>query len=157
MSLHRSACQTYSICNSSWSPVCRHANLSETKWEVSRDAERGWDNMEPGRAQFLCPCLVLISLERQRWPCWVKASTSRATCLDSWPWSGRWEVTREVGVGSVYAGLQRARERGNVCVCLCCREIGKECLSAGVCISVFACWYMYARCSRPPLTRPMLY
>lgn len=66
-------------------------------------------------------------------------------------------MTREVGVGSVYAGLQRARERGNVCVCLCCREIGKECLSAGVCISVFACWYMYARCSRPPLTRPMLY
>lgn len=99
-------------------PVCRHAKLSETEWEVSRDGEHGRDNMEP---RFLCPCLVLISLERQRWPCWVKASTSRATGLDSWPWSGRWEVTREVGVGSVYAGLQRARERGNVCVCLCYR------------------------------------
>lgn len=35
---------------------------------------------------------------------------------------GRWEVTREVGVGRVYAGLRRAGERGNVCVCLCCRD-----------------------------------
>ena len=83
-----------------------------------RDRERGWDNMEPRGAQFLCPCLVLISLERQRWPCWVKASTSRATGLDSWPWSQRWEVTREVGVGRVYVGLRRARERGNMCVCV---------------------------------------
>lgn len=60
-------------------------------------------------------------------------------------------MTREVGVGSAYAGLQRARERGNVCVCLCCREIGKEfvSLSVGVCISVFVYWYMYARHSRP--------
>lgn len=140
MSLHRSACQTYSICNSSWSPLCRHAKLSETEWEVSRDGERGWDNME---SQLLCPCLVLISLERQRWPCWVKASTSRATGLDSWPWSGRWEVTREVGVGSAYAGLQRAGERGNISVCLCYSEIGKECLSGvvyqSVCVLVRVC------------------
>lgn len=110
----------------------------------SRDGERGWDNMEPRRAQFLCPCLVLISLERQRWPCWVKASTSRATGLDSWPWSGRWEVTREVGVGSVYVGLRRARERGNVCVCLCCREIGKERLS--VCVCVCVCFSAFMLC-----------
>lgn len=48
-------------------------------------------------------------------------------------------MTREVGVGSAYAGVQRARERGNVCVCLCCREIGKECLSVGVCVSVCLC------------------
>lgn len=158
MSLHRSACQTYSICNSAWSPVCRHAKLSETKWEVSRDVERGWDNMEPRRARFLCPCLVLISLERQRWPCWVKASTSRATCLDSWPWSGRWEVTREVGVGSAYAGLQRARERGNVCVCLCCREIGKECLSVGVCISVLVYWSgTYMQDTADPLWQGLYY
>lgn len=66
-------------------------------------------------------------------------------------------MTREEGVGSAYAGLQRARERGNVCVCLCCREIGKECLSVGVCISVFVCWYMYARHSRPSVARPILY
>lgn len=48
-------------------------------------------------------------------------------------------MTREVGVGSVYVGLQGARERGNmcVCVCLCCGEIGKECLSVCVCFSVF--------------------
>lgn len=122
----------------------------------STDGERGWDNMVPRRAQFLCPCLVLISLERQRWPCWVKAPTSRATGLDSWPWSGRWEVTREVGVGSAYVGLQRARERGNVCVCLCCREIGKECLSA--CVSVFQC--VCALCvnvHRPPVARSILW
>lgn len=47
-------------------------------------------------------------------------------------------MTREVGVGSAYAGLQRARERGNVCVCLCCREIGKEfvriCLYTATCM-----------------------
>lgn len=75
--------------------------------------ESGWDFIELHGAQLLCPCLVLISLERQRWPCWVKTSTSRAAGLDSWPWSGRWEVTREVGVGSVYVGLQRASRKGN--------------------------------------------
>lgn len=47
-------------------------------------------------------------------------------------------MTREVGVGSVYAGLRRARERGNVCVC--CGEIGKECLSVCVCVSVCLCF-----------------
>lgn len=104
----------------------------------SRDRESGWDNMEPRRAQFLCPCLVLISLERQRWPCWVKASTSRAAGLDSWPWSGRWEVTREVGVATVYVGLRRARERGNVCVCLCCRDMERMLVS--VCVSLCLCF-----------------
>lgn len=83
----------------------------------SRDIESGWDNMEPHGARVLCPSLVLISLERQRWPCWVKAFTSRTAGLDSWPWSG--QVTREVGVGSVYVGLQRASKRGNACVCVC--------------------------------------
>lgn len=53
-------------------------------------------------------------------------------------------MTREVGVGSANAGLQRARERGNVCVCLCCIEIGKECLSVDMGISVFVYWYVYA-------------
>lgn len=129
MSLHRSACQTYSICSSSWSPVCRREELSETEWEVRVETESAagitWSHME---LQFLCPCLVLISLERQRWPCWVKAFTSRAAGLDSWPWSGRWEVTGEVGVGCVYVGLQGARERGNG-VCLSCRKIWKGCLS----------------------------
>lgn len=64
-------------------------------------------------------------------------------------------MTREVGVGSAYVGLQRARERGNVCVCLCCREIGKECLSA--CVSVFQC--VCALCvnvHRPPVARSIL-
>lgn len=141
MSLHRSACQTYSICSSSWSPVCRREELSETEWEVRVETEEsGWDNMEPRRAQFLCPCLVLISLERQRWPCWVKASTSRAAGLDSWPWSGRWEVTREVGVGSVYAGLRRARERGNVCVCVLRRDRKRMFVSVCVCVSVCLCF-----------------
>lgn len=150
-----SDCQTYSICNSSWSPVCRRKELSETEWEVRAETESGWDNMELCRAQFLCPCLVLISLERQRWPCWVKPSTSRAAGLDSWPWSGRWEVTREVGVGSVYVGLRRARERGNVCMCLyaCFGEIGKECLSA----YVFLCALSVCKCkcwhTRPPVVR----
>ncbi len=124
----------------------------------SRDRESGWDNMEPRGAQFLCPCLVLISLERQRWPCWVKASTSRAAGLDSWPWSGRWEVTREVGVGSVYVGLRRARERGNAGVCLCCREIGKECLS--VCVFQCVCALSVCKCTRwhtrPPVARSVL-
>lgn len=118
-------------------------------WDRMRSESTDWDNMEPRRARFLCPCLVLISPERQRWPCWVKASTSRATGLDSWPWSGRWEVTREVGVGGVYAGLRRARERGNVCVCLCCREIGEECLS--VCVGKCT-----QRCCRPPVARSIL-
>lgn len=94
----------------------------------SRDVEGGWNNMEPHGARPFCPCLVLISLERQRWPCWVTASTSRAAGLDSWPWSGRWEVTREVGVGSAYVGLQRASKRGKTCMWLSCREIGKQCL-----------------------------
>lgn len=47
-------------------------------------------------------------------------------------------MTREVGVGRVYAGLWRPRERGNVCVCLCCREIGKECQYVYVSIAVCA-------------------
>lgn len=66
-------------------------------------------------------------------------------------------MTREVGVGSAYAGLQRARERGNVCVCLCCREIGKECLSVGVyqrvCVLVHVCMTQ----KTPPVARPILY
>lgn len=37
-------------------------------------------------------------------------------------------MTGEVGVGSVYVGLQRAREMGNG-VCFSCGEIEKECLS----------------------------
>lgn len=117
----------------------------------SRDRERCWDNVKPHGAQFLCPYLVLISLERQRWPCWVKVSTSKAAGLDSWPWSGRREVTGEVGVGSVYVGLQRARERGNG-VCFSCREIGKECLSVRIFLSV--CALSVCKCTqwhtRPP-------
>lgn len=53
-------------------------------------------------------------------------------------------MTREVGVGSVYVGLRRARERGNVCVCLCCREIGKERLS--VCVCVCVCFSAFMLC-----------
>lgn len=104
-------------------------------WSVSRDVEHGWDNMEPHGTWFLCPYLVLISLERQRWPCWVKVSTSRAAGLDSWPWSGRWEVTGEVGVGSACVGLRRARERGNG-VCFSGKEIGNQCLSVGIFVFV---------------------
>lgn len=124
----------------------------------SRDRESGWDNMEPRRAQFLCRCLVLISLERQRWPCWVKASTSRAAGPDSWPWSGRWEVTREVGVDSVYVGLRRARERGNAHMCLCCGEIGKGCLSE--CVFQCVCTLSVCKCTRwhtgPPVASSAL-
>lgn len=56
---------------------------------------------------------------------------------------GRWEVTREVGVGRVYAGLRRAGERGNVCVCLCCRDRAR--------MFVSACCQMYAAVARTPL------
>lgn len=46
-------------------------------------------------------------------------------------------MTREVGVGSVYAGLRRARERGNVCVCVLRRDRKRMFVSVCVCFSVF--------------------
>lgn len=61
-------------------------------------------------------------------------------------------MTREVGVGSAYAGLQRARERGNVCVCLCYSEIGEECLSGvvykSVCVLVHVCLTQHTPCGK---------
>lgn len=61
MSLHRSACQTYSIYSSSWSPACRREKLSETEWGVRVETECGWDNMEPHGTQILLslPCANL--------------------------------------------------------------------------------------------------
>lgn len=46
-------------------------------------------------------------------------------------------MTGEVGVGSMCVGLRRARGRGNG-VCFSCGEIGKECLSVHVFLSVCA-------------------
>lgn len=43
---------------------------------------------------------------------------------------GRWEVTRGVGVGRVYAGVTEGRGKGK-CLCVfCAAEIERECLSA---------------------------
>lgn len=55
---------------------------------------------------------------------------------------GRWEVTREVGVGRVYAGLRRAGERGNVCVCLRRGDRAR--------MFVSACCQMYAAVAPTP-------
>lgn len=61
-------------------------------------------------------------------------------------------MTREVGVGSAYTGLQRAGERGNISVCLCYSEIGKECLSGvvyqSVCVLVRVCMTLQTPCGK---------
>lgn len=67
-------------------------------------------------------------------------------------------MTREVGVATVYVGLRRARERGNVCVCVCVAEIWKECLSVRVCFTVFV-FYLFVNAhsdTPPPVARSVL-
>lgn len=57
-------------------------------------------------------------------------------------------MTREVGVGSVYVGLQGARERGNMCVCVFVLRRDRERMFVSVCVFQCVCALSVCKCTR---------
>lgn len=146
MSLHRSACQTYSIYSSSWSPACRREKLSETEWGVRVETECGWDNMEPHGTQILLslPCANLsgetkVAMLGQS--LYIKSCKPGQLTLV-------WEMGGDKRGGSweCVCWVTEGKRKGK-CVCVCeglsCRKIGKACLSVQVlqCLCNISLWF----------------